>query len=495
MKRSMVILLPLLSLLSGHLFAQSPGGIKGQSFWLKGNIAPNKAQPLALNFNPASVLNDGKAPVQLPGNIESLPRATIFTVYQNSGTVAEAPVWEMTGGFGDMQLTTQQVLSKSKKTNLAFAKSKPVLQQPGTAEAIIHTYTSYRNSTLGTENGDDKEAAIRFGGNNAPQLAKSASPVMAEFILYEQILAEEEIAKIETYLALKYGITLQSNYCNALGKTVWDGEKDKAYCHNIAGIARDDQSTLNQKQSTSSNAPGELVIGINTIAPSNSGNTGQANNMDYLVWGHNGRSGTLNQYAATTANETMLLTKNWLMRASGSTANTIATELKIDTKALLTGYLSKENFYLVIDRSGTGDFAPDHCTYIAPNNITDDGIASFGGIYWDTDGSGKDVFTFGLKPCTQVSNELGTKAATALSPLMLYPNPVTDGHYKMAITLDKPTDVQVQVYDGYQHLVDTKKGSGQATYIFMGNINMPAGTYTVRLITPDITVNKTLVVQ
>jgi hypothetical protein len=495
MKRSTVILLPLLSLLSGHLFAQSPGGIKGQSFWLKGNIAPNKAQPLALNFNPATVLSDGKAPVQLPGNIESLPRATIFTVYQHTGTVAEAPVWEITGGFGDMQLTTQQVLSKSKKTNLAFAKSKPALQQPGTAEAIIHTYMGFNSSAPGTENGEYKETAIRFGGNNAPQLAKSASPVMAEFILYEQILAEEEIAKIETYLALKYGITLQSNYCNALGKTVWDGEKDKAYCHNIAGIARDDQLTLNQKQSTSSNAPGELVVGINTIAPSNSGNTGQANNMDYLVWGHNGRGGTLNQYAATTANETMLLAKNWLMRASGSTANAIATELKIDTKAFFTGYLPKESFYLVIDRSGTGDFAPDRCTYIAPNNITDDGIASFGGIYWDTDGSGKDVFTFGFKQCTPTTSQVNSKAATALPSLMLYPNPVTDGHYKMAINLDKPTDIQVQVYDGYQHLVETRKGSGQATYLFTGNTKLTPGSYTVRLVTPDTAIDKILIVQ
>jgi hypothetical protein len=95
-----------------------------------------------------------------------------------------------------------------------------------------------------------------------------------------------------------------------------------------------------------------------------------------------------------------------------------------------------------------------------------------------------------------VSNKaVNGKEAAGLISFLLYPNPVTDGHYKMSITLDKPTGIQVQVFDGYQHLLETRKGSGQAVYFFTGNTSLPPGAYTVRLITQDIEVNKILIVQ
>jgi hypothetical protein len=500
MKRSMVIFLSVLFFLPCQLLAQSPGGIKHQSFWLKENFSSGKAQPGMLNFNPATVLDDGQAPVKLPGNMESLRRATIFTVYQSSGTALEAPVWEMKGGFGDISLTTRQVSSKSRKTNLVFAKNNTPSQQPGTTAAIVHTYQSCRSISPGTENAEDKEAAIQFGSPDAVGPAKNAPSVIAEFILYERILNEVEVAKVETYLALKYGITLQKNYLAASGKTVWNWEKDQAYSHHIAGIARDDQSSLLQKQGTSSNMPGGLVIGINKIEPLNSKNKGQLTDKDYLIWGDNNRSGTLDQQLKTATGEMMIPAKKWLMQVSGNRANTLATELQIDTKSLLAGYLSKENFYLIIDRSGTGDFAPDRCTYITADNISADGMASFGNIHWDTDGSGKDMFTFGLKQCPAPASQLNAKTikgkeATGLSSFLIYPNPVTDGHYKLAITLDKPTDIEIQVYDGYQHLLESRKGAGQATYFFTGNTKLLPGSYTVRLVTPDTAVNKILIVQ
>ncbi len=500
MKRSMVILLPLLSILSCHLFAQSPGSIKGQSFWLKGNFTLGNNRQEVMNFNPAAVLGDGKAPVKLPATMESLRRVTIFTVYQHTGTIAETPVWEITGEFGDIRLTTRQVSSKSRKTNLAFAKNNQQSSRPGTGEAIINTYLGSRSISPGTENTEYKEAAVRFGSTGTAQPAKASPSLIAEFILYERILQEEEVAKVETCLALKYGITLQKNYLTASGKTVWNWEKDKGYSHNIAGIARDDQSALHQKQGTSSNAPGELVIGINKIETLNSSNTGRVNDEDYLIWGDNAGSSTLDQSVKNAGNEILLPAKKWLMRASGSTANTIATELKTDTRTFLAGYLTKENFCLIIDRSGTGNFVPEHCEYIMLDNISEDGTAGFSSIYWDTDGSGKDAFTFGLKQCTPATSQVNNKAvtgkeATGLMSFLLYPNPVTDGQYKMAITFDKPTDIQIQVYDGYQHLLETRKGSGQAAYIFTGNTKLPPGTYTVRLVTPDKEVNKILIVQ
>ncbi len=80
---------------------------------------------------------------------------------------------------------------------------------------------------------------------------------MAEFIIYLGDLdlsndVSNETGRIESYLAIKYGQTLPHHYVNSAGTIV--RTVSGAYTNNIAGIARDDASALNQKQSQSVNA-------------------------------------------------------------------------------------------------------------------------------------------------------------------------------------------------------------------------------------------------
>jgi hypothetical protein len=114
--------------------------------------------------------------------------------------------------------------------------------------------------------GDD----IGFGGT------------IGETIVFNKTLTAAEINKVNTYLAIKYGITLNfantPNYISSNGITVWAG--DAVYQYNIAGISRDDVSVQNQKQSKSINANtnGQVVIGLGTIAADNASNTNTFNN-------------------------------------------------------------------------------------------------------------------------------------------------------------------------------------------------------------------------
>ncbi|MCP3776488.1 FIVAR domain-containing protein, partial [Paenibacillus sp. MZ04-78.2] len=78
---------------------------------------------------------------------------------------------------------------------------------------------------------------------------------IAEVILFSESTAENR-SKIESYLALKYGITLnggQSDYVDSDGKPFWFWSKDvnAGYGYRIAGIGRDSGSGLEQKQSKS----------------------------------------------------------------------------------------------------------------------------------------------------------------------------------------------------------------------------------------------------
>jgi hypothetical protein len=295
---------------------------------------------------------------------------------------------------------------------------------------------------------------------------------------------------------LKYGITLNKNYVNSRGQTLWNWENEKLYSNNIAGIGRDNQSALYQKQSTSCSSPDNLVIGINKIEKYNGKNTGQLNDRDYLIWGDNAQPFTLNRNAEASVSEIVLLEKRWLIKAAGRTAKTISTQLKIDTKTLISAGVTNEKFCLAVDRSGKGDFAPNNCVYMLPDSISADGIASFSRIFWDTDGSGKDAFTFGMKQITPPTAQLlKNKDAASLLSFKVYPNPITEGHYKVAITLDKPTDIKIQVYDIQQNLIDSKWAKGKATYALSGYINAAPGVYTIRVFTPEKEFSQIIILQ
>ena len=122
---------------------------------------------------------------------------------------------------------------------------------------------------------------------------------IVEVISYSSRIAATELQRIESYLALKYGLTLDQtipqNYLNSEGNVIYDtdGAFDD-YDSNIAGIGRDDASGLNQKQSRSSFEGALVTIGNGSIAEDNASNT---NNFDsdlsFLVWGHNGDSMSL----------------------------------------------------------------------------------------------------------------------------------------------------------------------------------------------------------
>ncbi|MFZ4198146.1 Ig-like domain-containing protein [Paenibacillus sp. NPDC058898] len=123
---------------------------------------------------------------------------------------------------------------------------------------------------------------------------------VAEIILYDSVTSDDA-AKIETYLAVKYGITLnngESNYISTNDDTVWTA--DSTYKHNIAGIGRDDAEALVQKQSRSVNDGTQIAIGVSTLVYSNELNTGTLSDQQYLIWGDNGQDLTFDQQIGST---------------------------------------------------------------------------------------------------------------------------------------------------------------------------------------------------
>jgi len=114
---------------------------------------------------------------------------------------------------------------------------------------------------------------------------------ISEVIVFTDTLSSVEKQKVNSYLAIKYGITTQQHYLastGALVKDVLDG-----YGNNIAGIGRDDCSGLHQKQSKSVEPDAIVTIGMGTIASTNQTNSNSIpTDVSFLNWGHDDSSGT-----------------------------------------------------------------------------------------------------------------------------------------------------------------------------------------------------------
>lgn len=106
----------------------------------------------------------------------------------------------------------------------------------------------------------------------------------------------DERNRIQSYLAIKYGITLGINgtsqdYVASDGTIIWDVSANSGYNYDIAGIGRDDDSDLIQKQSKSVNPTSIISMSLGNTELTNNLNTNTfATSNEFLVWGHNGQN-------------------------------------------------------------------------------------------------------------------------------------------------------------------------------------------------------------
>lgn len=117
-----------------------------------------------------------------------------------------------------------------------------------------------------------------------------------ELIVYKgsvgEVMSASEIQSVNTYLAIKYGITLQvPDYVDPAGVKVWDSSRNTGYRNDIFGIAQDSRTELNQKQSQSTSNP-ILTVFLGDLANLNINNTSSGiGDRNYVMFGSNNATG------------------------------------------------------------------------------------------------------------------------------------------------------------------------------------------------------------
>lgn len=203
---------------------------------------------------------------------------------------------------------------------------------------------------------------------------------IGDVIVFSDDLNSTQRQQIATYLAVKYGITLDqataTNYIWSDGSTVlWNATTNSTHNQDIAGIGRDDASCFSQKQSASVNSDDILAIGLGTVANSNAENANSfVDNGDYLIWGNDG--GATAQASANTVDLPGTLsermTRIWKVQDTGLVGDT---ELEFDLTGLGYSVADAEAFSLLVSNSPTMASAS-----IITGGTLNGNILSFSGI-------------------------------------------------------------------------------------------------------------------
>ncbi|MEO8771175.1 MAG: gliding motility-associated C-terminal domain-containing protein [Ferruginibacter sp.] len=316
-------LYPILAcLFSLTVSAQSPGGISaGNILWLKSdaglttsgntvsqwqdfsgtNVTGNfTVQPLSgtgntqtgptkidagINFNPYLRFN---------GITNSLSSVNLFagSSLVNNNRLTVFQVFNLKGGLVWLQWETDQAGATARlgyqnsNGNIRFDYPKVVPASAGQNIGTINVLdknslsTTYANNGLSVNrlnganntsfnipapgNFADETNKMVIGNSNLENLPAQVD--IAEVIVYSTLLNFVQRNTIESYLAIKYGFTLDqagtnpNNYIASDGGVMWNSAANNGYNNDITGIAEDDASGLNQRQSKSINPTALITI-------------------------------------------------------------------------------------------------------------------------------------------------------------------------------------------------------------------------------------------
>lgn len=321
------------------------------------------------------------------GDINGTQASILWETYDvnDFGTSAPAGTWQRNG---------VNILSNS-----LHSSQKHILS------AVCQTGGSTTlNAFLGGQN--DQTPASSFTGH-----VRDWKGPAAEIIGFTNALTAVERQKVHTYLAIKYGITLTSDYLNTNGGTIFTTASP--YNNNIIGIGRDDVESLNQRQSHYDNDMVRLYI--STLQNMNENNTGVfGSDVSYVVIGDNN--------GAHCTNATALAEM-----PSGLTNCLLYSRLEKEWKVMRTNNNQTFNMDILLSPCG----APSSVT---PSDlrllVDDDGNFANGGTQCYYNGDGTGIVLSYTNPYITVSNVSaaiipnGTKYLTIASVNAATPLPV-----------------------------------------------------------------------
>lgn len=249
---------------------------------------------------------------------------------------------------------------------------------------------------------------------------------VAEVMTFNTNLTNNEVQRIQSYLAIKYGVTLSINgtsqdYISSTSNVTWDQSVNSGYAYDIAGLARDDASALSQLKSHSVHNTALIFDDIVTIAHGSNyyGPSNISLDRSFFVWGHDGdiahNTNAIVNYP--TDNGELIQTifaREWKAQESGKIDEVV---MKFDLSAVIgpggaAGTNDLANLRLLVDEDGDYSIGATSYAPTSFDNVT--GIAFFNHDFTSSTGSPMDQgngFYFTLGSTNSVTTPLPVELA------------------------------------------------------------------------------------
>lgn len=273
------------------LAASGPGGVNGVTGWFRTvpvshdpfgdyewlDISGNGIRPVSgdsvlrhgrdgvsfVNFNPAILVAGSGPDIRCRIPRTSLAQATVTGVFVPEGGDASCAgtAYLLEGGNGrTAAVSGDDIFGAASGT-------------PNTGQPRVHTL--FHVSAPVTSAWGCPDGRLRVA---PPAAMKGAYP---EVCVFDRVLAPGERLRVESCLAMKYGITLAGSYLWSDGSLIWgaDDKGESGFHNRVTAIARDDSARLRREVSTTSDG-GLLVVGKELGSRMPDGG--------YLIWGDNG---------------------------------------------------------------------------------------------------------------------------------------------------------------------------------------------------------------
>lgn len=240
--------------------------------------------------------------------------------------------------FESLQEEEVQVLALKDSKNSITITSKHVLFSDGLENKVEPFYGSILSYHFSRDSYGRKNNGLIISKGFISEQGK-----LLEYIYLPDVVTALDQAKIESYLSLKFGISLyKTSYLSTSNDTIWNYKNNEDFASRVTGIGRDDQIGLYQRKSVNSEMK-NIIIGVDSLHA--------ISNYNYLFWSDND--------GATTVQESTLLKRKWRVHYFGEKDDFENLQMEVDPTFLFEKYdnrLESTDNVLWLVLSKTKDF-------------------------------------------------------------------------------------------------------------------------------------------
>lgn len=314
--------------------------------------------------------------------------STVFSTTQTGGSTTDfedAPIFVSNGdnaGTADFGLGISEgrvhfnAISSNSSLNIrsasSFNEGRPHIATGTRVLAVSGAMNLYVDSeNVGTSTSDNVSlnggTSLAIGNIDDATINSQLQGDIAAVSAYNRVLTNTERQRVESYFAIKYGITRaggsgEENYLAADAGSVWTWAEQPTYNFKIAGIGRDDASCLLQNKSRSSSANSIVTMEIASSIDTDD---------SFLIWGSENKALEATEAQGNTEfNKSQVQSRffrEWYVQETGSVGEVDLT-FDLSTTSGPSGVGTNNLNQLRLMRDADGDFTSG-VTLVEPTSI------------------------------------------------------------------------------------------------------------------------------